>query len=188
MNVIPFVRAMWMGVFAVWAISALLTKQTVTVRSSASAHLSNWVVGLGWWIVLTGGFQQPFLMRRWLPDSPVVQGVGLVVTAISLAFCLWARFYLGRNWSAVITVTENHQLIRTGPYGIVRHPIYSGFMFATLGTAIAFGQVAGLVALALIVTAWGYKASLEEAAMAEQFGAEYDAYRRDVKGLIPYIR
>jgi len=87
----------------------------------------------------------------------------------------------------VITVTRDHELIRTGPYAVVRHPIYSGFMLATLGTAIAFGEVSGLLAVLLVVAAWGYKASLEESAMLEQFGAQYEAYRRDVKGLVPYV-
>ena len=77
--------------------------------------------------------------------------------------------------------------MRTGPYAIVRHPIYSGFMLATLGTAITLGQVGGLVSLALIVISWGYKARLEESFMIEQFGAEYEEYRRHVHGLIPGI-
>jgi protein-S-isoprenylcysteine O-methyltransferase Ste14 len=71
-----------------------------------------------------------------------------------LAFSVWARISLGRNFSGMVTVTEDHQLKRTGAYGIVHHPIYSGFTLATLRTAIAFGAVRGLVSFALIVLAW----------------------------------
>ena len=97
----------------------------------------------------------------------------------------YIRQYSGR--CPLIHLKEDHQLIRCGPYGIVRHPIYSGFMLATLGTAIAFGEWSGLLAFVLIVTAWGYKARLEENVMAEQFGTEYERYRQRVKGLIPFI-
>jgi protein-S-isoprenylcysteine O-methyltransferase Ste14 len=82
---------------------------------------------------------------------------------------------------------QDHQLMRGGPYSIVRHPIYSGFMMATLGTAIAYGEVHGLISFVLILGAWGYKSRLEEAALVQQFGAEYDRYRHEVKGLIPFI-
>ena len=113
--------------------------------------------------------------------------IGLALTLIGLAFSVWARFCIGKNWSARIELKQGHQLIRRGPYAIVRHPIYLGFMLATLGTAIAFAEWSGLLAFALIVLAWGYKARLEESAMIEQFGSEYEEYRRNVKGFIPFV-
>jgi protein-S-isoprenylcysteine O-methyltransferase Ste14 len=76
----------------------------------------------------------------------------------------------------MITVQQDHKLIQRGPYAIVRHPIYSGFMLATLGTAIILGEIGGLVSVALIVISWGYKAHLEESFMIEQFGVEYEKY------------
>jgi len=81
-----------------------------------------------------------------------------------------------RNWGGMITVQQDHKLIQRGPYAIVRHPIYSGFMLATLGTAIILGEIGGLVSVALIVISWGYKAHLEESFMIEQFGVEYEKY------------
>ena len=179
--------AAWIGVFVIWWIAGRLSKQTIQIRSPGRAHLANWIVGLGWWLLLSHGAEQPVLSWRWRPESAALDVAGLAIALSALAFCLWARFYLGRNWSAVITVTKDHELIRTGPYAVVRHPIYSGFMLATLGTAIAFGEVSGLLAVLLVVTAWGYKARLEEATMLEQFGPEYERYRRDVKGLLPFV-
>jgi protein-S-isoprenylcysteine O-methyltransferase Ste14 len=178
---------MWMGVFLIWAISGRHSRQAEQVRSDGPASLANFVVGGGWWLLLAHGFNLPVLSQRWRPPSMALDVAGLVITTVALAFCLWARFYLGRNWSAVVAVMKNHQLIRTGPYAIVRHPIYAGFMLATLGTAIAFGELSGLVAVAMVVIAWGYKARLEEATMLRQFGPEYERYRREVKGLLPYI-
>jgi protein-S-isoprenylcysteine O-methyltransferase Ste14 len=184
-QVIP---ALWIGIFAIWWITGALSKQPVQVRAPGRAHAANWVVGAAWWILLTHGFGNRMLGRHWRPGSAALDAAGLALTAVALAFCLWARFYLGRNWSAVITVTEDHQLIRTGPYAIVRHPIYSGFMLATVGSALAFGEMAGVVAVVLVVAAWSYKASLEEATMVEQFGLEYERYRGQVNALLPFIR
>jgi protein-S-isoprenylcysteine O-methyltransferase len=104
-----------------------------------------------------------------------------------MAFTLWARFFLGRNWSGTVTVKVNHELIRGGPYGTVRHPIYMGLSLAFLGTAIGFGELRGLVGLPILVFGWKYKANVEERFMIGQFGAQYERYRREVKGLIPFI-
>ena len=127
------------------------------------------------------------LARRLAPITDTAAYVGLAITVAGLGLSVWARFHIGRNWSRLIELKEDHQLIRTGPYAIVRHPIYSGFMLATLGTAIAYGEVSGLIAFILILAAWGYKARLEEKVLIEHFGAEYQSYRTDVKGLIPFV-
>lgn len=112
---------------------------------------------------------------------------GLAMTEIGLGFAVWARLRIGKNWSRLIEVKKDHELIRTGPYGVVRHPIYAGLMLATLGTAVAYGRLSGFISFVLIAAAWGYKAKLEEAVMLEQFGADYEQYCRNVKGLIPFV-
>jgi protein-S-isoprenylcysteine O-methyltransferase Ste14 len=106
---------------------------------------------------------------------------------IGLSFAIWARLCIGTNWSPLIHVKHQHELMHSGPYGIVRHPIYAGLMLATLGTAIAYGQLSGFVGFFLVVVAWGYKAKLEESAMLEQFGNQYEQYRQNVKRLIPWV-
>jgi len=133
------------------------------------------------------GFRRPPLANHFIDGTSGTVGVGLALTAVGLAFSVWARLCIGKNWSARIELKQGHQLIRKGPYAIVRHPIYLGFMMATLGTAIVFAEWSGLLAFALIVAAWGYKARLEESAMTEQFGSEYEQYRRKVKALIPFV-
>jgi len=177
----------WMAIFVLWAILGLTAKQTVGSRSDARARIAVWGVLLAWLILFSGGLRRGVLAIRFLPMDPAIAYVGLAITIIGLCFAVWARFAIGRNWGGLITVQQDHKLMRTGPYGIVRHPIYSGFMLATLGTAIIVGEIGGLVSVALIVISWGYKAGLEESFMIEQFGAEYEDYRRDVKGLIPGV-
>jgi len=177
----------WMAIFVLWAILGLTAKQTVGSRSDARARIAVWGVLLAWLILFSGGLRRGVLAIRFLPMDPAIAYLGLAITIIGLGFAVWARFAIGRNWGGLITVQQDHKLMRTGPYGIVRHPIYSGFMLATLGTAIIVGEIGGLVSVALIVISWGYKARLEESFMIEQFGAEYEDYRRDVKGLIPGV-
>jgi protein-S-isoprenylcysteine O-methyltransferase Ste14 len=178
---------LWMPVFLLWAIAGAGSKQTIHSRSEGRSRIAVWFVWAAWFLLFSHGFRRPPLSSRFVPMTPVTVYIGLALTIVGLLFSVWARVYIGRNWSPQIEMKEDHQLIHDGPYAVVRHPIYSGFMLATLGTAIAFGEWSGLLSFVLIVTAWGYKARLEETAMIEQFGAEYERYRRKVKGLIPFV-
>jgi protein-S-isoprenylcysteine O-methyltransferase Ste14 len=86
-----------------------------------------------------------------------------------------------------VTVKAGHTLIRGGPYAVVRHPIYSGLSLAVLGTALAVGELRGLLAVGLVAFGFWHKSLLEERFMREEFGAEYERYCRDVKALIPFV-
>jgi protein-S-isoprenylcysteine O-methyltransferase Ste14 len=94
---------------------------------------------------------------------------------------------LAGNWSGSVTLKQDHELIRTGPYRFVRHPIYTGALIAVLGTAFAIGQLRGLLAFALTFFAFRYKSQIEERLMIENFGDAYRSYRSSVKALIPFI-
>ena len=186
-RVTEIIGFMWLAIFIIWAISGLIVKDTVGSKSDPRARLLLWGVLLGWFMLFSPRFRQGILGARFVPDGPAASYTGIALTAIGLGFALWARFTIGRNWGALITVQKGHKIVRSGPYAIVRHPIYSGFIVATLGTAIAHGDAAGLVATALVAACWAYKARLEESFLIEKFGADYEEYRRDVKGLIPGI-
>jgi len=186
-RVTEIIGFMWLAIFIIWAISALIVKDTVGSKSGPRARLLLWGVLLGWFILFSPGLRQGILGGSFVLEGPVAAYAGLALTSIGLGFALWARFTIGRNWGALITVQRGHRIVRSGPYAIVRHPIYSGFIVATLGTAIAHGDMAGLVATALVAICWASKARLEESFMIEKFGAEYEDYRRHVKGLIPGV-
>lgn len=186
-DVFSFITYLWLAVFAFWFLTALGVKRTVRTGSRGGAQIADFITALGWWLLLARGLRVGPLAWRFLPDAPATAYTGLEITVAGLAFAVWARLSLGRNWSALPELKSDHQLSRSGPYGIVRHPIYSGFMLATVGTAIAFGEVGGLVSCALVILAWGYKARLEEAFLSQQFGPAYDQYRREVKALIPLV-
>ena len=135
---------MWLAIFIIWAISGLKTKRTVGSASDARARISLGGALLGWLMLFNRGFRPGLLSERFVANGPIPAYLGTTLTAIGLGFAVWARFTIGRNWGRLITVQEDHQLIRTGPYAIVRHPIYSGFMLATFGTALAIGEVHGV--------------------------------------------
>jgi protein-S-isoprenylcysteine O-methyltransferase Ste14 len=127
------------------------------------------------------------LSARFVPRTFEWQVGGAALTVAGLAIAVWARFYLGANWSATVTVKQDHQLIRSGPYSVVRHPIYSGVLLAMLGTAMYVGEIRGLFAVALATWAWKRKSRVEEAFMESEFGDQYVLYRRHVKALIPFL-
>ena len=181
------ISLLWLAIFVLWAVTGITSKQTVQSRSEGPSRIAVWIVWLAWWLLLTHGFGMEILSVRFVPKTTIASYAGLAITVAGLALSVWARIQIGRNWSGLIQVKEGHQLMHTGSYAIVRHPIYSGFMLATLGTAIAFGEISGLLAFVMILAAWGYKSRLEETAMIEHFGPEYETYCRKVKGLIPFI-
>jgi len=109
------------------------------------------------------------------------------VTILALLFTWWARLGLGRLWSSSVTRKEGHRVIDTGPYAIVRHPIYTGLLAATLATAVAIGTWTALLAVACVGTGFWLKASIEEKFLAAEFGPDfYESYRRRVPMLIPF--
>jgi protein-S-isoprenylcysteine O-methyltransferase Ste14 len=113
--------------------------------------------------------------------------VAVVLTAGGLLFSVWARVRLGRNWSATVTIKDQHELIADGPYRFVRHPIYTGLLVAILGTALARGDWRGMLAMAIVSWAFWRKLTIEERWLAQQFGDDYAAYRRRVAALVPFI-
>jgi protein-S-isoprenylcysteine O-methyltransferase len=86
-----------------------------------------------------------------------------------------------------VTLKEDHTLVQSGPYRIVRHPIYTGLLFALLGTAIALGELRCFLGVLLAAIAWKIKSMSEETLMVQQFGDQYARYREQVKGLVPYL-
>lgn len=136
-------------------------------------------------------FNDPFtftaLGRRFVPLDPRIGVSGVVVTALGVAFAIWARLHLGENWSATVTVKTGHELIESGPYRAVRHPIYTGMLVAMAGSALALGQARGLVALVVTAVGFYFKARKEERYMFSEFGEKYQAYAHRTGMLLPKL-
>lgn len=127
----------------------------------------------------------PGLQDGFRPDSAILPVIGLSIQAAFLLFGVWARRTLGRNWSGEVTVKIDHQLVRTGPYRFIRHPIYTAMIGMYAGTAITGDRIHSLVAVFIIAAAYWRKIGLEEDAMRGVFGSAYDDYRQRSWAVIP---
>jgi protein-S-isoprenylcysteine O-methyltransferase Ste14 len=187
LDVWGWINVLWMLVGIYWAVGALRSKPVVRREKwlSRVIHLALLVVALS---LLFGSWTRVGVLgTRLFPEYNWLRWVGLCLTGAGCGFAVWARAWLGSNWSATVTVKQHHEFVRRGPYAIVRHPIYAGLLLGLLGTALALGEVRGLLALPLAFAAWFTKARTEEQFLVEQFGDTYLDYRHEVKKLIPFV-
>lgn len=178
---------MWLGYLAYWR--AMSTKVKPTERRepapSRITRLALMICAIA--LLALKSVPLPFLNVRFLPVNDLWFWVGAAITAIGLLFSVWARHHLGDNWSQAVTVKAGHELIQSGPYALVRHPIYTGLVLAFVGSAVARGEWRGLLAVVLIFVALWSKLRLKEKWMRAQFGESYEAYSRRVSALVPGI-
>jgi protein-S-isoprenylcysteine O-methyltransferase Ste14 len=129
-----------------------------------------------------------FLGRPFVPEFPALDYAGFVATLAGLGVATWARIHLGRNWSDKVVIQAGHQLIRTGPYARLRHPIYSGVLLGVLGTAVVLGQWRGAIAFLLLLTNYAVKARKEDRILAESFGQQFQEHKQRAGFLLPQPR
>jgi protein-S-isoprenylcysteine O-methyltransferase Ste14 len=134
-----------------------------------------------------GNLPAPFLYRTLLPQGLETFFAGAAINVAGLLFAVWAREQLGKNWSRSVTLKQDHELITSGPYALVRHPIYTGILTGFLGSAIAEGQVRSLIAFLLVALVLLAKLRLEERWMRSQFGGTYETYAQRVAALVPFV-
>jgi protein-S-isoprenylcysteine O-methyltransferase len=176
-----------MAVFLVWVFGAFTSKQTARSEPGSRRLVELCLLFVAFSLLFNRSLRAGPLGWRVLPASGPLPWAGVFLTFAGIAFSIWARIVLGRNWSAAVTVKYGHSLVCRGPYAIVRHPIYSGFLLAALGTAIAFGEAGCFLSLPLMALAWRLKLGLEEEFMRGEFGAGYESYRGRVKALVPFV-
>jgi protein-S-isoprenylcysteine O-methyltransferase Ste14 len=126
------------------------------------------------------------LVKGHVVHSPLLLGIGLAIWALGLALAVWARVYIGRNWGMPMSRKDSPELVTSGPYRSIRHPIYSGILLAMIGTTVAV-SLYWLIAVVVIGGYFIFSAVNEERYMTEQFPDSYAAYKRSTKMLIPFI-
>jgi protein-S-isoprenylcysteine O-methyltransferase Ste14 len=178
------------GLWGLWALSWL--------AAAAWSSRAEKRVGLGkelWYrlVLIAGGLlfavpsRRPGQIRLWPPMNLSAVWVCIAVALIGFAFTWWARIYLGDLWSGWVTKKVDHRVIDTGPYAIVRHPIYTGLLLAVFATMVAKGTLFGLIGAVIIAIGIWMKARLEEQFLRGELGtAAYDSYRQRVPMLIPF--
>jgi protein-S-isoprenylcysteine O-methyltransferase Ste14 len=167
-----------------WSIAAKDSKPTKSSESKWSRGLHLALVNGG---VLLLILPVPGLTRRFLPESNFLVAAGLIVETAFVLLTVWARRALGSNWSGEVRVATEHQLVRSGPYRFIRHPIYTAVLGMYCGIALVCGEIHAPIALMIVALAYLRKIRLEERAMAETFGADHETYRRDTWALVPFL-
>jgi protein-S-isoprenylcysteine O-methyltransferase Ste14 len=181
------IPAMWLLWVAYW-FAASLSVKPVRRRESAASRAWHFIpLAIGAALLASPRVAGPLLDGRFLARGAASFFIGVALVAAGLLFSAAARVHLGGNWSGTITLKQDHTLTRTGPYRFVRHPIYTGILLAILGSTVALGEWRGLVALALVLFAFLRKIPIEEQFMIEQFGDDYERYRREVPALVPGV-
>ncbi|MFI5235574.1 MAG: methyltransferase family protein [Gemmatimonadales bacterium] len=180
---------LWTAFFVGWIIAAQRVKVTRSTEHPLVRYAIVACMGLGYILLATPVFDMGRFYRRFIPASagPFLIPLATIVVALGLGFAVWARIHIGRNWSARVAIKEDHELIRTGPYARVRHPIYSGMLLAALATAIAVGRWRALVGFGVIFACFWIRSLKEERWMRQEFGPAYDDYARTSGHFIPRI-
>lgn len=182
------VTSLWIVFCVYWGVSALSVKRTQQMEAAgwrfATAAM---LVVAAFSIFSRRASSLGILSRRWVPESDWIRAAAIVLVATGIALAIWARRHIGEFWSARVTLKVDHQLIQSGPYARVRHPIYSGILLAMIGTALFIGEWRAVIGVVLIFLAHWMKARREEKLLESQFGQAYAEYRKRTGSLIPRL-
>lgn len=184
-----FFTTVWCAWLLTWLVLSRNVKDTVRRQATLPRLLNSALLFCAALLLWAIHIPVPALTARFLPASQAQlwAAVGAALTLVGLLFTVWARVYLGRNWSGVVTLKADHELITGGPYALVRHPIYTGLLLAFIGTALAIGEWRGVLSVALALVAIVHRIFVEESFMRQQFGAAYDHYALRVRALVPGV-
>ena len=171
------IQSLWLALLAYWLISALQIKRAKQIERPASRFLRMALTVFVFAFLFSPSARINWLGKRFIPQSEAIAVIGAIITALGVALAIWARSTLGKNWSAAVTLKESHELIRSGPYARIRHPIYSGVILGLLGTALAIGEWRALIAVAVLFASYFIKSRKEEALLAREFGPAFQDHR-----------
>jgi protein-S-isoprenylcysteine O-methyltransferase Ste14 len=180
--------ALWLVWLAGWWLGALKSARTVRRQSPGSQLSYSIFVWTGAALLFFNAVRGGIFSAALYSPTGIVAWTGVVLVALGLSYAVWARLHLGRMWSAVVTLKEEHQIVKTGPYLITRHPIYTGMLLSMVGTVLVRDTVAALIGCAFIATGFVLKLREEERMLIKHFGDDYRVYRQEVPALVPHPR
>jgi protein-S-isoprenylcysteine O-methyltransferase Ste14 len=178
----------WYVLVIYWTISALRVKRTKVQEDVVGRLFHVGVMALAFFLLFSHRLDIGPLRLRFAPSTAGLRTSGVLLTFVGAAIAIWARYSLGQYWSARVTLKIEHQLIRSGPYAWVRHPLYSGLLLAMAGTALVVGEWRAVIAVLVALVEFSRKAAKEEALLTGEFGEQYQEYRRQAGFLTPRFR
>jgi len=176
----------WITFVVYWFVSALGQKAIAEKQNIASALAHRIPVGLGWFLLAYPRLGPPWNLML-MPRRDWALASGTVICVFGLFVTLWARWTLAGNWSSDVTFKRDHELVKTGPYRFVRHPIYTGLLVMGVGTAVTVGQLHCWVGIVITGIGFWIKLKQEERLMLRHFPDQYPAYQKEVKALVPFV-
>jgi len=179
----------WLAFLVLWLVWGVVTSRRRKVVSKGASVIPLWLI-VTVAVLLRRSFSGfiPHVQESALwSGHPAVAAAGFLIQVCGFAFTIWARSYLGALWSGGVVLREGHTVVDTGPYRLVRHPIYAGLLLAMLGSFLMKGSVFWLVVLVLTTAALLWKALAEERLLTRELGEAYAAYRRRTRMIIPWV-
>jgi protein-S-isoprenylcysteine O-methyltransferase Ste14 len=188
MNLIDhgLIPGIWVAFWGYWLVSGRRVKKARKAEPRLARIIHVVLICFAFALITLPVLHVGFLGFQLLPKTAAAVASGVALLIAGLAFAVWGRTHIGEYWSGTITVKEGHRLIRTGPYALVRHPIYAGLFVGVFGTVMATGEVRDAVALALLGVVHFFKIRREERWLVQEFGAQYLQYRKEVSALVPF--
>jgi protein-S-isoprenylcysteine O-methyltransferase Ste14 len=181
------VTTLWVIFCFYWAVSGLRVKRTQQMEAVGRRLGTISVLVVAAFLIFARSVDLGTLSRRFMPESEAIKAVSIVLVAGGVAIAIWARRHIGEYWSARVALKEDHQLIQSGPYARVRHPIYSGMLLAMIGTGLFVGEWRAIIGVVLVFAAHWQKARREEKLLASQFGSAYQEYCGRTGSLFPRV-
>lgn len=174
-------------VYALWIILVIYLTLALGVTRETQGHLGQ---SFGLLAAIIASFLLPrlsiFRFLNFAPVNPGLSTIGIFLCVAGMAFLVWARQSLGKNWSQTVAAKVGHELVTTGPYRYVRHPMYAGGLLASLGSALVRGG-AWVFLLVILGSLFLWRVGAEDKLMARQFPNEFPAYKKRRKALIPFL-
>ena len=177
----------WIVFIVYWIVGAFKTRATRETEPFASRFVVLAIEVVGYLLIFRTSTGIGFLGDRVLPRNLLGPVVGVLLTWLGIALAIWARYHLAEYWSARITIKEDHQLIRTGPYTRLRHPIYSGLILATFGSALVIDRWRCVLGFCLVVAGYCFKVKKEESMLSQQFGEAFREHQKHTGFLFPSL-
>jgi protein-S-isoprenylcysteine O-methyltransferase Ste14 len=175
-------------IYAIWLIIVVyLTVSGIGVKRETKGHL---LQSFGLMFAIIAAFLLPLLpifnFLNFAPVNPVLSSIGLILCVAGMAFLVWGRQHLGRNWSQTVSIKKEPELVTSGPYRYVRHPMYAGGLVAGIGSAIVCGG-AWIFLLIILGSIFLSRVGAEDRVMEKQFPNDYPDYKKRTKALIPFV-